>query len=158
MKLRYGFVSNSSTTSFTCEICGRTESYYDSSSCTDYGFVRCENDHGICEEEALEGELTEEQQEELNNEGYDISEKQCPICQFQVISNSDIKKYLKKEKKVDEAEAFAEIKKINKRRKVLRENEYVQYVCRKFLLTEESLLKETKERFGTYIKFLNYLR
>jgi hypothetical protein len=158
MKLRYGFVSNSSTTSFTCEICGRTESYYDSASHTDFGFVICENEHNICEEEVIgEIDLTDEQLEELEQNGYDIPSANCPICQFQVISNPNIKRYLKKEKCVDESEAFEEIKKINKRRKVLRDNEYVQFVCRKFNLTEESLLKETKEKFGTYEKFIKYI-
>jgi hypothetical protein len=157
MKLRYGFVSNSSTTSFTCEVCGRKEVYHDSVSHTDFGFVRCENEHDLCEEEALDVNITEEKQEELDANGYDISELQCPICQFQLISNKDIKRYLKKEKGIDEIEVFNEIKTINKRRKVLKCNEYVEYVCRKFNLTEELLLKEIKERFGTYIKFIDYI-
>jgi hypothetical protein len=54
MKVRTGFVSNSSSTSFTCELCGRTEAFYDSSSHTEYGFVTCENGHGLCEPEKNE--------------------------------------------------------------------------------------------------------
>jgi len=48
MKIRRGFVSNSSSTSFTCEISGDTESGYDIGM-TDAGMYSCRSDHYMCE-------------------------------------------------------------------------------------------------------------
>lgn len=153
MKIRTGFVSNSSSTSFTCDICGNSETGMDSCTVEDYGFYRCINGHIICQEEAIGTEIEHEDYEDTGE--YSIKETNCPICQFLAISNPDIKRYLKKTRGVDEKEAFDEIKKINKRRKVLRTNEYVQYVCRKFNLTEDILIKEIKEKFSTYRDFMS---
>jgi len=58
MKTRKGFVSNSSTTSFTCEITGHTESYWDSVGHREMGFVMCPKEHGFLEEFVLEKEFT----------------------------------------------------------------------------------------------------
>lgn len=48
MKIRNGFVSNSSSSSFVCDVCGTTESGWDLS-ITDIGMVSCENGHTFCE-------------------------------------------------------------------------------------------------------------
>lgn len=61
MKIRKGFVSNSSTTSFTCEICGNSESGWDSVGITDFGFFQCENGHVLCLEHKLDVDLTTEE-------------------------------------------------------------------------------------------------
>ena len=66
MKTRKGFVSNSSTTSFTCEVCGESWAGSDSLSYVDTGFLSCINGHVICEEHKLDApDLT-------NQEMYDI--------------------------------------------------------------------------------------
>ena len=65
MKIRNGFVSNSSSSSFTCEICGNSESGFDASP-YDLGFVVCINDHIICEDDQLEDvKLTDEEYDNL---------------------------------------------------------------------------------------------
>ena len=147
MKIRTGFVSNSSTTSYTCEICGATEAGSDSCGIEDYGFCMCVNEHTICQEEAI-GEP---------DTFYEMAEEHCPICQFQAISNADVGRLFVRERGITRAEAFEEVKKVNKRRKKLYDTEYVQYVCQKLNLTEEMILKELKEKFGTYSKFVEYL-
>jgi hypothetical protein len=48
MKIRKGFVSNSSTTSFTCEACGEIVSYHDSCSDEDIGRTRFSCGHTTC--------------------------------------------------------------------------------------------------------------
>ena len=53
-KKRKYFVSNSSSSSFICEICGRTETGFDAC-LSDFGYVECENGHTFCDEELLEG-------------------------------------------------------------------------------------------------------
>lgn len=45
MKKRNGFVTNSSSTTYVCEISGESETFWDGSSHRDYGFVMCENEH-----------------------------------------------------------------------------------------------------------------
>jgi len=47
MKVRYGFVSNSSSSSFTCLVCGNTESGMDACA-RDFGFLECDNGHLFC--------------------------------------------------------------------------------------------------------------
>lgn len=52
MKIRSGFVSNSSSSSFTCDVCGRTESGYDIG-LSEFEMMECENGHVFCCCEAL---------------------------------------------------------------------------------------------------------
>lgn len=47
MKIRSGFVSNSSSSSFVCCICGESEGGYDMS-LEDAGMVECEAGHTFC--------------------------------------------------------------------------------------------------------------
>ena len=49
MKIRKGFVSNSSSSSFVCDVCGNVESGYDASA-SEVGFANCENGHEFCED------------------------------------------------------------------------------------------------------------
>lgn len=65
MKIRQGFVSNSSTTSFTCDVCGRTEAYHDSIHYTDLDFFKCENGHGLYEEHRIWHEVIPERKRDL---------------------------------------------------------------------------------------------
>lgn len=53
MKLRNGFVSNSSSSSFICNFCGDIESGYDSS-ITDFDMSICEHGHTFCNHHAIE--------------------------------------------------------------------------------------------------------
>ena len=48
MKIRKGFVSNSSSSSFTCELCGNTESGWDCG-LEEVEMWECENGHTLCE-------------------------------------------------------------------------------------------------------------
>jgi len=48
MKIRTGFVSNSSSSSFVCDICGNIESGYDARP-EDVGMTICKNGHTMCE-------------------------------------------------------------------------------------------------------------
>lgn len=53
MKFRKDFVTNSSSSSYTCDICGATESGWDIS-LEEAGMVECVNGHTICNDELLE--------------------------------------------------------------------------------------------------------
>lgn len=153
MKIRRGFVSNSSSSSFICELCGRTETGFDASP-SDLGFVRCPNGHLICDTEALE--FNSEDFEE--NDDADIPECACPICMFQDMSNSDFTRYFLQVYGIPRDEVFQEIKKINKRRRKLYDNEYVQYVVLKQNINVDEMLNSLKEKYITYSEFLKSLR
>ncbi len=198
-KYRQGFVSNSSSSSFVCDVCGYRISGWDMS-LSEAEMVECENGHELCEEHLLkplkeqgqmilkrlcEGEkisqnelndfikenhididhLTFEDFNFISNElGYGdfrchIPECLCPLCNFEELSDSDTMLYLQKEYNIPENEVFEEIKKINPRRKKLRDNEYNEYVLRKINSNITQILKEVEDRFdGSYKKFREYIR
>ena len=58
MKYRSDFVTNSSSSSYTCDICGRTESGWDMG-LSEAEMVECVNGHTFCADEMLE--LSKEQ-------------------------------------------------------------------------------------------------
>ena len=184
MKFRKDYVTNSSSSSFVCEICGRVESGWDIG-LSECEMMECVNGHIFCCDEALDmpskeemikmilenewskvGEneliLMEEEYlfEEFVSEGgyYSVPECMCPICQFIEYSEYDLSAYLLKEYEVPRDEAFAEVKKFNKRRKKLYENEYITYVCKKFDLNPTEIVASWKEKFGTYGNFAEWLR
>lgn len=191
MKYRKDFVTNSSSSSYVCEICGAEASGWDIG-LSDAEMVECENGHTICEscmlpvprDEVIQEILSyqkeyaeycdeihsEEELQAMNDdqllqalfslsEGrYSVPEGLCPICQFIEYSNGDLAEYLEKEYKVSRDEVFAEIKKLNKRRKKLYDSEYVVEVCKRFNLNPAEIIVSLKDRFGTYRAFKEYIR
>ena len=98
-------------------------------------------------------------EEHLTDGGsYAIPECMCPICQFIEYSESDLSKYLLKKYQVSRDEVFAEVKKFNKRRRKLYENEYITYVCKKFDLNPIEIVASWKAEYGTYSNFVEWLR
>lgn len=196
MKFRKDFVTNSSSSSYICEICGRNESGWDLS-LSECEMMECVNGHVFCCDEALEkpskkemikmilenewnkdvwtsrsdgykdyteDELLAMSEDDLFHdfcsEGghYDVPECMCPICQFIEYSEYDLSAYLLKEYGVSRDEVFAEVKKLNKRRRKLYENEYITHVCQKFNLNPAEIVVGWKERFNTYSEFKRWLR
>jgi predicted MarR family transcription regulator len=98
MKQRNGFVSNSSTSSFVCGVCGGIESDRDLS-LRDCEMFECENGHNIHQAcvkllEEGEAELAEDFQDALANDRYSVNSKFCPVCQLKAVQDVDIIKYL----------------------------------------------------------------
>lgn len=181
MKFRKDFVTNSSSSSYICEICGRSEEGWDLC-LSEAGMVQCVNGHTFCEDEILDvdrsliiNELLIQSYNvhtvdelndmplvelfELNDEEarYQMPEICCPICQFIEYSEKDLSQYLLQKYKVRRDDVFVEVKKINKRRKKLYENEYITYVCREFSLNPTEIVSGWKNEFGTYAQFKKYL-
>lgn len=105
MKIRRGFVSNSSSSSFTCDVCGETESGYDAS-LSDFEMSGCENGHIFCNrhQEAMLKEQPELQQQfkairdgENEDEEYDYYEgpaKFCPVCTMYRMNTDEVLRYV----------------------------------------------------------------
>lgn len=69
MKYRKDFVTNSSSSSFVCEICGNTKSGFDL--CIDYcDMFECENGHVLCQEHMLDVPREDKINEILKNTYY----------------------------------------------------------------------------------------
>lgn len=98
MKIRKFFVSNSSSSSFICDVSGHCESGWDIS-LEDAGFYECENGHYFLEN-YLVGKIEKAEKENEDYEDddcdsrYEISAKNCPICTLTHIRDEDLLKYI----------------------------------------------------------------
>jgi uncharacterized Zn finger protein (UPF0148 family) len=91
--------------------------------------------------------------------GYgDLRSSQCPICRLEIYAENEMSRYLEKTRKITRDEVFTKVKEINKRRRKLYEAEYITYICQKFELTDDILMKEIKERFGSWDKYKQFIR
>lgn len=163
MKIRNGFVSNSSSSSFVCNVCG--EHFEGMDLCpSDVDCTYCVNGHIICNEHIIDpvdgsdAEFDHGEDGEGFYSNHEIKEECCPICRFDTYSDEEMANYLEKTRKINRDEVFAAIKAINKRRKKLYDEEYVSHVCKEFNLTDELLLAELKEKFGKYSEFIKFMR
>lgn len=90
MKIRKGFVSNSSSSSFMCDITGEINSERDAS-LSDFDMIECEHGHqflyeGYPEVEEFvngEAELTEAEEADEEREENELPARLCPICNGQ---------------------------------------------------------------------------
>ena len=100
MKTRTGFVSNSSSSSFVCDVCGEECSGYDMG-LDEAGMVQCVNGHTFCEGHRLNQKNEDKDQDEVldendecDDDSYDLPDKDCPLCQFQKITDDDLSTWL----------------------------------------------------------------
>ena len=103
MKMRNGFVSNSSSSSYICEICNEIESGYGIGP-SDLGMEYCENGHYYhtsclhnkdIKEKVEELFKLKEQEEKNEDNDYDeVPSKYCPVCQMIVISDSLVLRHI----------------------------------------------------------------
>jgi len=114
LKQRNYFVSNSSSSSYICEVCGNEYSGFDVS-LYDAEMYECKHRHVFCEDHVdknvlaawketeiqrymKEYELThDEAEDELENDSdyrYDFPENVCPCCTLKTIVDNDLITYL----------------------------------------------------------------
>ena len=86
MKIRNGFVSNSSSTSFTCDVCGYDCGGWDYS-LDDANMYECDNGHTFCRDEVINTDDPEWDMDQVLENDSIINPKFCPICNLQVVTN-----------------------------------------------------------------------
>ena len=97
MKIRQGFVSNSSSSSFICMVSGNIEAGYDMNM-EDAGYVGCVNDHTFMEN-YMTGDWAD--QERVDDWRYEVPARHCPICTLKHITDQDFLKYIVKMENID---------------------------------------------------------
>lgn len=105
MRVRTRMVSNSSSSSFCCQVCGTTESGWDASP-KDFGMVECQAGHIICESH-ITGNID---YSEDDDDSYYLSKKRCPICTLSVVPRGEMFKYLCKKHNITPAEVENDIR------------------------------------------------
>lgn len=159
MKIRTGFVSNSSTSSFICDVCGEEYTGWDATP-SEFDCDSCEDGHIWCRSHEWEDlKMTDEQMDECSKSGGgELPTEFCPICQFKVYSECEMAGYLEKTREVSRDEVFKKIKVMNKRRRKLYDSEYISHVCEKFELTDEILLDEIKSKFANHTEYYKFIK
>ncbi len=126
MKIRVGFVSNSSSSSFICDFCGEEQSGMDMS-LYEAGMLECENGHTFCATHAILGSLKDKKGtvlsqlsngniddvvDSLNLENTDdpVSWENCPLCNFTKVAQFDLISYLLKKTGKNRSEIEEEIR------------------------------------------------
>ena len=104
MKIRLMFVSNSSSSSFLCEVTGRIKSGMDVG-LDDVDMAECVNGH-IFSDYLTTIEKYEDENEygEYSNR-YNIPENNCPLCTLKHVSWEDALKYVEKSRELPDITA-----------------------------------------------------
>lgn len=163
MKTRQGFVSNSSSSSFICDVCGATESGMDMCH-TDFDMSQCPNGHLICNSHALD--IEEKTIQELKDKA---------ICIIKEEFDKDSKYYDEYMKEVEELYDNDDISGLYEYLREFEECEISEDECpicmfknieimkakkillKHFGILEEEVLSELKERFSNYMELKKWL-
>lgn len=129
MKIKTGFVSNSSTTSFVCCVCKEQFSGMDLT-VREVEHSTCENGHIVCNDRLLPVvvKVDPDSDQGVDDDCYyedEVTAERCPICQFKVQPPD---------------------------RYILR------YLLKINNITREDVFEKIKHGFATYGDFINYLK
>ena len=151
MKIRKGFVSNSSSSSFICEVCGDVQSGWDMP-IEDAGMYRCENDHTFCDSHKITptSESVEVWLKKQTQRGKQFKEwsatvtvpDNCPIDQKLAI-------YVFEEEGVDAyelPEVYCPICNLD----AVRTEDVLSYLLKKLNLTHSNVVSEIQKTFKSH--------
>lgn len=143
MKIRTSYVSNSSSSSFICEICGEKD-FSQSGELED------------CEEIKMVCPGCQETHFHVMCVDHVPEDGHCPICAMEVLSLCDADAYLKVPEITDEI-VLSWIKETNKRRRKTRDGDYAYYVLSKSGKNLDDVLEEIRLKFKTYLDFKKFI-
>lgn len=155
MKIRNGFVSNSSSSSFICDITGEEVQGWDLC-LEDAGMYQCVNDHYFMEE-FLVGDLPEES-DEYEGGRWEIPAENCPICSFKYIEEDKLVMYIETAYNIKSSEVFDYMKSTNRRLRKLRNRYWFEYLEKEQGVSKLQLETRVKSKYSGYEEFENSLR
>ena len=164
MKIRKGFVSNSSSSSFVCDVCGNVESGYDASA-SEVGFANCENGHEFCEDHIVRN-LSDDQIRglikriiESGDAGEDFSEM-SEAEQFEEIRGVLENKYMNTssfEEYGFDYELPAECCPICSMQHIP-DSEVLTYILKSHEFTRQNMMEKIRRDFQTYGDFKAFIK
>jgi hypothetical protein len=162
MKTRKYFVSNSSSSSFVCEICGEERSGMDMC-LSDADMVECQNGHTICEEHVLNREEKPEPtveeartkykawcKEENWRKGY-LDDLELDDDEFMAVYEDFINDYESDNGISEESCPICQFK-------ISTTGDAASYLLKQLGMTKEQFAEKLKNEFGDYKKFKEYLK
>lgn len=156
MKVRLGFVSNSSSSSFVCDFCGEKASGWDAT-LSDVGMVQCENGHVFCEEHLL-GDIEIEDKRNFALSYEYISEEDKN--KIRNMTDDEFEDYFYEE---DDVRYEFEDNTPSKlcplcNFKKMTNGDIKLYFLKKYNLTEEEIINNIKNEFKTYENFKKFIK
>ena len=135
MKSRQGFVSNSSSSSFICDVCGSLRIWGDGGDCSfsDDEIFRCETGHSVCMDHLSDEDrkILDEKMEDEDFSLHDVPKELCPLCKREEAPFHNVFCYLvqKTGKKYNEvAKEYLEAMDAKREKKMLEDTKDVPYV------------------------------
>lgn len=156
-KYRLDFVTNSSSSSYTCDVCGNTDSGWDLC-LSDAGMCQCVNNHTFCQGEMKTKSIDwRTLVEDAINRNYDDDEKEREklLRKTKGMNEDDLEEMMYDEFEFRhdvpaEACPICSFECFN-------DNDVVKYLFKKSGLNNDQLRKEIKEVFKNYDEFKTYL-
>lgn len=163
MKIRKGFVSNSSSSSFMCDICGDIESGMDAGM-SDFDMVSCVNGHtfhtGCSKLEIPDFTLEEKKKHIINcinrSTWRSNKDKLNQIKEINTIEDENELEEVYQEYISDEGipEQFCPLCQFLE----MTDSDKLKYLMKKLDVSDDRLLAEVKEKFKNYKDFCNYIK
>ena len=158
MKTRSGFVSNSSSSSFTCNVCGETQSGMDMG-LSECGMFECEHGHTVCDDHQRKVEITDADKKALllsrlakQTWRKDIAEK--ITAEINAYSTGELEDQYREACYEGSPSVLCPICSFEK----LDDTDGLLYLLKKSGLTREQLASQIGTEFKTYSDFTNYIR
>lgn len=156
-KYRSGFVSNSSSSSFICNVCGETASGMDMC-ISDSGMFQCENGHTCCEDHQIETDISMEDKRKILIDNVEASPYYKTLPKEKSEELETIKNYSEDDVDDNYNDLLAEdghsececpicmFERVDVKTAF-------KYLLKKNGLTEKSLLKELTAQFKSFTEF-----
>ena len=154
MKIRKGFVSNSSSSSFVCSICGEIESGMDAC-LSDFDMIQCVNGHEFhtsCSKIEIDEDSIDKKQyliDGIKNSKW-ISDKESSIKEVEEYDEDELENAFHDEI-MDSGypEEFCPICSMQE----IDGDDMTKYLLKRAGLTKETVLEEVKSKFSSYAEF-----
>ncbi len=181
MKIRTGFVSNSSSSSFICQVTNEVYSGYDSS-IDDFGLVKCENGHLFHEDHLVDFDMFSDERKleiaakfDVQTKIYDYKTKNKIAWNFSI--PVEVKEDFEKDVKVifdnmteyEKDKAIEDISDYDCREDVpacacpictfgfIQPKLLIKYMHKKFGTSENEIKKEIKSKFSSFEEFTEFV-